>query len=509
VSEARGVGKRALRGIRWTLLGTAASNAMKLVVIVVLGRLLEPDEFGVVAAGLTLIQFARMVRDLGVGMALVQQTEIEKGHIEAGFAFSLFSGVVLTATMFLFAPLVADFYGMPDVLSIVRELSFLFVIMSLSTVSSALCQRNLQFGRLALVDLVCYSTGSGVAIVLAAMGLGAHALVYGYLVEAGLTSLILLVLRPVPLPRLRLAYLRDLLGFGSGMTVARIGVYFAEQGDKMIIGRYLDAAALGFYTRAYDIVTYPSAVYHSVVGTVLFPSFSRIQGDAERLGRTLRRALFVNAVLLLPASAGLVVLGRELIFLLMGPGWESAVLPFQIIAVSLFFRVSYKLGQIVLMSSGDTYRLAVWQFVYAGMVVGGAAVAVRWGVTGVACTTAAAMTIHFFNLTRLALKKTNLGWFSIATALVPGLVVAATAILGAWPLAHFLRGEDVPAPVVLVVAMLTGSIGFVVICVRGLRDPASDWSWLRSMVRGAFGRRRAAATDINERTTSVAPAPPR
>lgn len=491
MSSTRGVGKRALRGIRWTLLATAVSNAMKLAVIVLLGRLLDPDEFGTVAAAMTVVQFARMVRDLGVGLALVQREEIEPQHVETGFAFSLASGAVLTGAIFASAPLVADFYGIADVEPIVRELSFLFLLMSISAVSNSLCQRDLEFGKLAAVDLTCYAVGSGVAVGLALAGAGAHALSFGYLAEAGLTAIILFALRPAPFPRWRGSRLRELLRFGSGMTIARVGVYFAEQGDKMIIGRQLDAAALGFYTRAYDIVTYPSAVYHSVVGTVLFPSFSRIQGDPERLGRALRRALFANAVLLFPASAGLIVLGDELILLLMGPGWESAVLPFQVIALGLYFRVSYKLGQIIVMASGESYRLAAWQFVYAAMIVAGAMIGIRWGITGVAAATAIAMTIHFFNLTRIARTKTHLAWGALAGAHVQGLLVAATAVLGVWPVAHLLRGEGAPAPVVVIAAAVAGAFGFVVLLLRGLRDPDSDWTWLLGMIRGAFrGKRR-------------------
>lgn len=491
MDESRGIGKRALRGIRWTLLTTAVSNILKLVVIVVLGRLLDPDEFGVVAAAFTVVQLARMVRDLGVGMALVQRETVEFGHIQTSFGFTLLLGAILTVAILVSAPFVAEFYRMPEVTRAVQELSVLFILMSLSTVPVALCQRDLEFKKLALVDLVCYACGSSVAIGLAYGGLGAHSLTIGYLVEAGLTAVIMLGLRPVPFPRLRWHELRDLIGFGSGMTVARIGVYLAEQGDRMIIGRQLDAFSLGLYTRAYDIITYPSAVYHSIVGTVLFPSFSRMQGDPERLGRAFRRALFANAVLLLPASAGLFVLAPELVSMLMGPGWESAVLPFQVIAVSLHFRVSYKIGQIIMMSSGESYQLAIWQFVYAAMIIGGAAIGVRWGVTGVSCTTAAAMTIHFFNLTRLARVKTTLRWREIAGSHVQGIIAVLLTISIAWPLAHLLRDINLAAPLIVLVCAFAGSIVLLFAFARGRRNPASDWSWLAGSLRGALRPKRS------------------
>jgi PST family polysaccharide transporter len=475
--------------MRWTLVTTALSNALKLLVIVVLGRVLEPDEFGVVAAALTVVQAARMVRDLGVGMALVQRETIEPAHVASAVGFSLLSGVVLAGAIFLSAPLVASFYDMPGVAGVIRELSFLFLLLSAATVSTALCQRELEFKKLALVDLGCYGTGAAVAIVLAVAGAGPHSLAFGYLAEAGLTAIVMLVLRPVPFPRLRWAPLRDLIGFGTGMTVARIGVYFAEQADKIIIGRRLDAAALGFYTRAFDIVTYPSAVYHSVVGTVLFPSFSKIQNDPERLGRAMRRALFANAVLLMPASVGLVVLAPELIWLLMGPGWDSAVLPFQVIAVCLYARVSYKIGLIILMSSGQSFRLAGYQFIYAGLVAGGALLGVEYGIDGVAVATAIAIAVQFVVLTRAGRSRTTLGWKALAGAHAHGLVVAATALAGACPIAHVLRAHEAPAGAIVIAAAIAGSIGFAVIFRHRFRDRESDWSWLAGVLRGVLSRK--------------------
>ena len=98
--------------------------------------------------------------------------------------------------------------------------------------------------------------------------------------------------------------LRDLLAFGGGQTAAQLANYFANQGDYIVVGRYLDAATLGIYTRAYELMRFPSTVFTNIAGKVLFSSFARLQDDSERLAQSFRRVLFANAIILLPASAG-------------------------------------------------------------------------------------------------------------------------------------------------------------------------------------------------------------
>ncbi|HTE51709.1 MAG TPA: lipopolysaccharide biosynthesis protein [Kofleriaceae bacterium] len=491
---AKGLGKRTLEGITWTLVGQVGSNALRIAVLAILGRLLAPAEFGQVAAGLTVIALALALKNVGVGLALVQRREIDDGHVEAAFGFSLLFALALAGATFACAPLIADLYDIPESASLLRALSVMFLLRGIASTSSFLCQRDMSFRALATIDFAGYAAGSVTSVVLAFLGVGAWSLVIGYLVEAAIGSAALLYVRPPPLRfRIRWHSLRDLLGFGGGQTAAGIANYFANQGDYVVVGRYLDAAALGFYTRAYELIRYPSLIFNNVFGTVFFSSFSKLQDDPDRLGVAFRRVLFVNAVLLLPASAGVIVLAPEAIRLIMGPGWDTAVLPFQIMAVSMLFRTSYKAGGIVARSSGDVFRIASWQAVYAVVVVGGALLTVRWGITGVSCTTALAVIIHFFALSRLALRRISLGWGALLAAHVPGLIAAGLAVAGAAPVAHLLRQHGASAITVAVAGTVAGSIGPVGFFLLALRRGHPDWVWVWQTVRQLGGKKRRKA----------------
>ncbi len=484
MTKAKGIGRRTVSGISWTLFGSIASNLLRVGVVASLGRLLTDVDFGVVAAAMTVILFASRVKEIGIGLALVQRETITREHVEATFAFQLLLGLTTGAIVFLAAGPLARTYHMPQAENPIRVLSALFLMRGLSSTSQFMLQRELKFRAIAVIDVLAYAVGSGVSIILALLDWGPWALVIGYVVETGLDSAITMVICPPPgRARLRWAALRDLLGFGGGQTAAGIANYFATQGDYIVVGRRLDAALLGVYTRAYELMRFPSMVFSNVAGGVLFSSFARLQDDPVRLGQAFRRVLFANAVILLPLSAGLIVLAPEAIRILIGPKWDSAVLPFQIMATSILWRTTHKASAIVARSAGDVWAIAFWQGAYAAAVIGGASVSVRWGIVGVACTTAAAVFFHFANLTRIALKRISIGWWGVITAHLDGFVLGGLAVAGAMPVAAALRALDARAAVIAIAATVAGAAPCAAYVIWRIRRRAEDWVWLLDRIK--------------------------
>jgi PST family polysaccharide transporter len=466
---------------------------------VVLGRLLAPTDFGVVAMAMTVMMLAQTIRDVGVGVALVQRKELSAAHIEAGFGFSIALGVVLAAGLVLAAPAIGAAYQ-PAVVPILRGLAVLFVLRGIASVPQALLQRAFDFRVLTQIDASAYALGSLVSIVAALTGAGAWALVIGYLFEASVNVALLLVVRRPPRPRFDRARLRELLGFGGGMTLAQLANYVATQGDYVVVGRALQAAALGFYTRAYELVRFPASTFTSVVGNVLFSALARLQEQPERLARAYRRVLLLNAAVLLPASAALVVLAPELIATLMGPGWSATVLPFRVLAITMTCRTGYKIGGIVATSSGQAAAIAACHAIYAVLVVGGALATVRWGITGVAASTSFAIAMTFVSISWLAVRRAGLRGSAFLAVHGVGLGCAAPVLVGVVPMASLLRGVGAPAPLIVVAAGAVGAAGFLATAWLAIRRwPESDAAWAWATLRGMLSRRgdrRAAAASI-------------
>jgi len=481
---ARDLAKRTSRGLSWNLIGNLGANALRIIIIPILGRLLTPHEFGLVAAALTVIAFATFLKDAGVGNALVQRKDLTEHHIEAAFSFSVLFGLGLAGILVLVAPAVARFYRVPELTAMVQVLAILFVFRGIVTVPQAIARRQMQFRALALIDLGSYFVGNLLVVILALSGVGAWSLIAGYLCETVLATIALFALRPiryVVVPKL--AYLRDLVAYGAGHMVGEIANYFAYQGDNMVIGNRLGASLLGLYTRAYDLMRYPAVAFSNVAGSVLFSAFSKIQDDQPRLGRVFRRSLFTVSVLLMPISVALFVLAPELIHLLLGDRWHDAVLPFQILAISMLPRTTFKLGVTIARAAGDVFWVALSNFAYGVMVVGGALFAVRWGISGVATSTAVAVYLNFFVLSYLGLRRTTLSWAGFFAAHVQPLVVAAFVLGAVWPMASLLRGAAAPAWVIVIVASIAGLAAGVLAMVLGVKRRNPDWRWFYDGLR--------------------------
>jgi PST family polysaccharide transporter len=490
LADAQHVARRTRRGISWNLLGAVSTNAMRVVAIAVLGRMVTSEEFGVVAAAVSVNVILYSIRDVGVGQALVQRKHLEPDHFTTAFAVSLYLGLGLALGLLLAAPLIARLYHIPESADVIRVLGGLFALRGVSATSRMICQRELQFRAIAIVDAVAFAVGTIASIGAAVAGLGPWALVIGYVVEEALSTTMYLWVSP---PRWSLAIdrarFRELMTFGTGQTVAQIAGILATYGDNFVVGNVLGARALGNYTRAYEWIKFPSTVFASIVGNVLFPAFARLQDQKAQLALSFRRVTFINALVLLPASAALIIVAPEAIRVLVGPGWDAAILPFRILAMTMLLRTNQKLGALVAQAAGAVNAVAVAFIVYMAVVVGGALLSIRWGIEGVAATTSIAIAVVCTWCMALAIRVSQIPVREVLGAHAPGLGLAALVAAVAWPLAHVLRATAIPGPALFVVVMVAAvavCLGAVAILVR---RGGGDFAWLATEIRNLRRRK--------------------
>lgn len=465
---------------------------MRVVVLAVLGRALTSTDFGIVAAAVSVNVIVYGLRDVGVGSALVQRKELLPGHLTTAFAVSTYLGFGLSAGLFIAAPLIGEVYGITESIDVIRALALVFALRSLGSTSRMVCQRAMNFRLITLIDAAAFTTGSTVSMIAAVVGAGPWALVAGYLVEETVSTALLLRLSPAKISlRIDRARLRELLSFGIGQTIIQSANIVATYGDNVVVGNALGARSLGYYTRAYDLIKFPSMVFDAVVGNVLFPAFSRLQDDRTNLAVSFRRVTFVNALVLLPASACLSVLAPEAIRILMGAGWEGAVLPFRILAVTILLRTSVKLGGIVAQAAGAVNAVAVAYVIYMIVVIGGAMFSIRWGIPGVATSTAIGITVVSIHCCYLAMRACGVRVPTFVGAHGPGLVLALLVAVMAWPAAEALRAARVPPPLIFAVVGASSVLLCLGMLAIWLRRGRGDFGWLGGELRRVRRRGRA------------------
>lgn len=491
-SENQRVGQRARRGVSWNLAGAVATNGIRIVVLAVLGRALNSRDFGIVAAAVSVNAILYSIRDIGLATALVQRETVDDAHLATGFAVSTYLGIAVSGLLVLFAPLIGRLYGIESSIDVLRVLAVLFTLRGISMTSRAICRRALNFRAVAIIDTASFLVGSLTSMGCAITGMGPWALVSGYLVEEIVSTV--LYLRVAPPPRFTLRVdrrrLRELMTIGVGQTIAQITGILATFGDNFVVGRKLGAEALGYYTRAYDLIRLPSAVFATVLGNVLLPAYSRIQADRPRLAANFRRMTFANALVMLPASAALIVLAPEVIRLLMGPGWGEAVLPFRILTLTMLLRTTHKLAGIVATSAGYVNAIAIAFTLYMLQVIVGAIIAIPWGIVGVATSTALAITVSSLICAWIALRASSLRANELAAAHGPGLLLAILVGAATWPVAEFMRGAGVHFTIIFSGLALVSIALCIGVGAVWLYRERGDFSWLKGELKRLRARRR-------------------
>jgi len=417
---------RAVHGMAWVAWGSGATAALRVVVLVVLTRLLAPADFGVVSAALIVINFSLTFSQLGLGPALIQRPHLEPGHVSTAVVASTGLGFLVAAIIWLAAPLLAAFFRMDHLTPVVRALAFMFPIKGISSVAENLLQRDLRFRLMSNVDVVTYAVGyGGVGIALALLGWGWWALVAAQMTQAVLRGAIVIrAVPPVLSPWPTWRCFQDLMGYGAGYSTASVGVVLANQADNLVVGRWLGAVALGLYSRAYQLMAVPTALLGDVLDKVLFPTMARVQDDPRRLASAYLQGTALLALVTLPAGVVAAVVAPELVAVAFGSRWEALVPPFQVLALGMMFRTSYRMSDSVSKATGSVYRRAWRQALYAGLVFLGAWVGQHQGLTGVALGVLGALFINYLLMAHLSLSVAQISWLRFIHAQLPALRLA-------------------------------------------------------------------------------------
>jgi O-antigen/teichoic acid export membrane protein len=482
----RSLTHQTVAGMAWMIYGKVAYAILQLLILGLLARLLSPADFGIIAAAEVVIGFSAIVSQLGLGPALVQRPTLEDRHIQTAFSASVVLGLGLGAIIWFGASLASQFLHMPAMVPVLHVLAWVFPLQGLQTVGSSLMSRELRFRWLANLDVITYAIGYGlIGVTAALLHWGVWALVAAQMSQTLLKTAVLLTQFP---PRFRdftdRGAFKDLMYFGGGFTMARIANYVALNGDDMTVGRFLGPAALGYYGRAYALMSAPAYGFGTVLDAVLFPAMAKVQDDPKRLASTYRRGVALIALLVLMPSMAIVLLAPELIAVALGPKWLAVVPPFRILGLGMLFRTSYKMSDSITRSTGAVYRRAWRQGAYAVLVLMGAWIGQHWGIAGVAWGTLGALTVNFVLMAELGLDVGHVTWREFWVAHQPAVFLTAATFPPVLALTILLRHFALPPVVtVIAVALVVIALGLLLIVLAPTLFLGKDGQWMLETLR--------------------------
>jgi len=334
-----GLTRSTLTGLQWSYIGSAVGGVLQFGMAAIMARLLTPAAFGLVALAGLFLRFADYFAKAGISQALIQKARLSSADIRAAFTLSASFSSAFALLMAVGAPIAGRFAQDADLVPVLRWLTLGLVIQGLGAPATALLRRNLRFKLLTQIEIGSYVFGYVfVGLGMALGGAGVYALVAAMLVQiAGRSLASYLSVRHPVLPTTAADSYRSIFSFGARISAVGFFEFLQSNLDTLAIGRWLGAAPLGLYNRAKLIGELPAYQLTRGLHQVLFPSFSAIQFELDRLRKAYLSAVGGAAAIILPLNAGMAVAAPEIVLVLLGPQWTGAVpvLPWLLLASSL------------------------------------------------------------------------------------------------------------------------------------------------------------------------------
>ena len=464
---------QALRSLLWSALSFGSSKLVLFGMTLVLARLLAPSDFGLVAAGLTLIALLEIALDLGIGAAVVYEQESGlTDRVRSAFTLNLAVASVLAFCGVLSAPAVAAFFRAPAATELFQVLFLYLVLRGASQVQTAVLQRDLRYRDRTVVDVTRAVVRGAVSVGLALAGAGAWAIVLG-LLAGELVGLALTIAYVPLLPAVKLqrSVVGTLLRFGAAVLGIKVVTALLTKSDNLIVGHRLGPEDLGLYSIAFRLPELSIDTVHWIFSSVAFAVYSRARAQGLAAFREgMLRALRLTTLFGFSAGAGLAIAAPLAVPLLFSDVWTPAV------GATIFLALAHGLASIGY-ASGDIFpalgqpsallRLTACMTLIA---VVGFWFAAPYGITAVAAVHLAFQVL--FGLARLRAANRLLGstWGQSARAMGPAVVSVAGIVTLALPVSLLLPRTGLALVATVASGLLGSGLALVLFARPVLRD---------------------------------------
>ncbi len=462
-SGGRSLSDQATRSSFFLLIAKCLRYSFVFIVQILLMNLLVPSDFGLVRFVSVIIGIINLVNELGLSFAVIQKKSLLDSELSSAFTVNALLGIAVYVVIYFIAPICASFFGNDQVTALVRVGAFASFFGGLSVVHRSLLQRRLQYGKLAVIEMISAALGSGGALVLALCHFGVWSLLAS-LVIFNLVSSLLLMSR-IPWPKgsyVNLAAAKSLFFFGGTVVIQRVLEYGVQNFDYLVVGKSFGEKTLGIYSIAHMLMTLPQLALGVVIGSVLLSTFSRIQDDDRRLSAAFLKVNILTSIVSVPYFVLIFSYADEMMhavsFLKHGDAWVPAVIPIKILSLlGLLFAFSSYPGTIWL--SKGKVRLRIYWGVFGLITVIAAVLAGRpMGINGICCALVIRGIILFPILLLVTYRVIGLHPFDFIKVLMPSIFCGLGMLVFTMTLSVLVPGDSFSRDLWTLIAGLAGGI---------------------------------------------------
>ena len=384
--------RRTARGALTSVVGQAGNFVLRIGSMVILARLVTPEHFGLVGMVTAFTGFLGLFRDAGLAQATVQRETLSEELRSTMFWINLGVGVLLSGLMLVAAPFIARFYGDPRLFWIAAALGTSFIFNGAAAQHRAHLQRNMRFGLLTTIDLLALVASIVLGAWMGWAGFGYWSLV-AMAVSVPATAFVGIWIASGWKPRApgRAAGARAMVKYGGVVTLNSLVVYVAYNADKVLLGRFWGAEILGFYGRAYQLISIPTENLHATIGWVMFPALSRVQSEPQRLRNYFLTGYGLFLSVVMPVTVACAMFAEDIVRVLLGEQWGQSVPVFRLLAPTIAAFALINPFAYLMQACGHAVRSLKLSLLIAPVVVFAYLLALPYGAQGVAVGFSVAM----------------------------------------------------------------------------------------------------------------------
>lgn len=330
--------KKTFTGVFWSAIERFSLQSIQFIINIIMARLLLPSDYGMIGMLAIFLQLSQTFVDCGFTNALIQRKERTETDFSTVFYCNVLIAIIIYGILFLSAPLIAEFYKLPQLIPVTRVIALNFIFTSFSAVHKTKLTINVDFKTQSKASLAAAIISGSIGIFVAYIGMGVWALVYQSVLNSFLLAVLLCYfVRWRPLLKFSRQSFNNLFSFGSKLMIANFINIIYKNLYTLIIGKKFSAVMLGYYTRAEQFASFPPYNINAIISRVTYPILSSIQDDDQKLANTYRKYIQLTSFLIFPLMVGLAALSEPVIRLLLTEKWIGIIPLLQILCIAWMY----------------------------------------------------------------------------------------------------------------------------------------------------------------------------
>lgn len=324
--------RRMAKGAVWTISTRIGVRLLGIVSMVVLARLLVPDDFGLVGLANMVVGILAVLTALGFDVVLIQNQQAERAHYDTVWTLTVIRNAAIAVFVVVFAPAVAAFFEEPRLAEVLYWLALGTLIAGFGSVATVNFRKDLTFHK----DFI-FMVGAKLGMVMVSLPLAFlwrdyRALIAGTLAATVVSLLLGYAMAPYR-PRFTLQRWREIMDFSKWLLLNNVIGFVYRSGDGLVIGKMIGTQALGLYSMANEIASLASAELLAPIRRALLPGYSKISDDPDALAKSFTNVFALALLFVAPMAAGIGLVADPLVRLALGDKWLEAIPLIQVLAV--------------------------------------------------------------------------------------------------------------------------------------------------------------------------------